>query len=109
MAAPHKLHLLEQRVLEGDSAQKEGWKRYDREFHLAMIEACGSANLLSLHAILYDKYLRYQMLVLTNRGQEAVDEHREMFEAALSRQADKAAAVLRIHIENGLKHTMKAF
>ncbi|MFG6546816.1 hypothetical protein [Phaeobacter sp. 22II1-1F12B] len=42
-----------------------------------MIQACGSQNLLSLHAVLYEKYLRYQMLVLTYRGQEAVEEHRK--------------------------------
>lgn len=109
VAAHHKLHLMEQRMLSGDPSQKEDWKRYDWEFHLAMIEACGSDNLLSLHSILYDKYLRYQMLVLTYRGQEAVDEHRAMFEAALARDADKAADILRIHIENGLEHTLNAF
>ncbi|MEX3007592.1 GntR family transcriptional regulator [Hoeflea sp. TYP-13] len=108
VAAHHKLHLMEQRMLAGDTSLKEDWKRYDWEFHLAMIEACGSGNLLSLHSILYDKYLRYQMLVLTYRGQEAVDEHREMFEAALARQADKAAEILQIHIEKGLEHTLAA-
>lgn len=109
VAAHHKLHLMEQRMLAGDTSLKEEWKRYDWEFHLAVIEACGSRNLLSLHAILYDKYLRYQMLVLTYRGQEAVDEHRAIFEAALSRNADQVATVLKSHIENGLEHTLAAF
>ena len=109
VAAHHKLHLLEQRMLQGDTSQKEDWKRYDWEFHLALIEACGSRNLLSLHAILYDKYLRYQMLVLTYRGEEAVEEHREMFNAALARETDRAAAVLKTHIERGLEHTLAAF
>ena len=109
VAAHHKLHLMEQRMLSGDTSQKEDWKRYDWTFHLAMIEACGSANLLSLHSILYDKYLRYQNLVLTYRGQEAVDEHRAMFEAALARRADEAADVLQTHIEKGLDHTLAAF
>ncbi len=108
VAAHHKLHLIEQRMLEGDSSLKEDWKRYDWEFHLAMIEACGSSNLLTLHSSLYDKYLRYQMLVLTYRGQEAVDEHQAMFEAALARQADEAANILQIHIEKGLEHTLAA-
>ena len=108
VAAHHKLHLMEQKMLNGDE-EKEGWKRYDWEFHLAMIEACGSTNLLSLHAILFDKYLRYQMLVLTNRGQEAVDEHRQMFDAALARNSDMATAVLKTHIEKGFEHALKAF
>ena len=109
VAAHHKLHLMEQKMLEGDDSQKEDWKRYDWEFHLALIEACGSKNLLSLHAVLYDKYLRYQMLVLTYRGEEAVEEHREMFNAALARDIESAARKLQTHIEKGLEHTLAAF
>ena len=93
VAAHHKLHLMEQKMSSGDDSQKEDWKRYDWEFHNALIQACGSRNLLSLHAVLYDKYLRYQMLVLTYRGQEAVEEHRDMFEAALDRNVDRAAQI----------------
>ena len=109
VAAHHKLHLMEQKMLSGDETQKEDWKRYDWEFHQALISACGSKNLLSLHAVLFDKYLRYQMLVLTYRGDEAVEEHREMFEAALARDADTSAAALKRHVEKGLEHTLLAF
>lgn len=109
VAAHHKLHLMEQKMLKGDDSQKEDWKRYDWEFHLALIEACGSKNLLSLHSVLYDKYLRYQMLVLTYRGKEAVEEHRKVFEAALARDIDTAAETLKTHIDKGLKHTLTAF
>lgn len=109
VAAHHKLHLMEQKILAGEADQQETWKRYDWEFHLALIEACGSQNLLRLHAILFDKYLRYQNLVLTNRGEEAVIEHREMFEAALERNAEKATQALCKHIENGLTHSLSAF
>ncbi len=108
VAAHHKLHLMEQRMLAGDLSQKEMWKRYDWEFHLAMIKACRSKNLLSLHATLYDKYLRYQMLVLTYRGQEAVEEHQAMFDATLARDADRAKACLKQHIERGLEHTLQS-
>jgi DNA-binding GntR family transcriptional regulator len=96
-------------MLSGDETNKEQWKRYDWEFHLAMIQACNSRNLLSLHATLFDKYLRYQMLVLTHRGEIAAQEHRAMFEAALARDAAKAQAILETHIRNGLSHAMAAF
>ncbi|MEM7239057.1 MAG: GntR family transcriptional regulator [Pseudomonadota bacterium] len=108
VAAHHKLHRMEQRMLSGDESQKEQWKRYDWEFHLAMIQACGSRNLLSLHSILYDKYLRYQMLVLTYRGEEAVLEHKTMFDAALARDVNKAERSLEDHIRHGLEHTLSA-
>ncbi|MGI3185886.1 GntR family transcriptional regulator [Nioella aestuarii] len=108
VAAHHKLHLLERQMLSGDETNKEQWKRYDWEFHLAMIQACNSRNLLSLHATLFDKYLRYQMLVLTHRGEIAAQEHRAMFQAALARDADKAQSILETHIRNGLSHAMAA-
>ena len=109
VAAHHKLHLMEKKMLSGDDSQKEDWKRYDWEFHLALIQACGSRNLLSLHSVLFDKYLRYQMLVLTYRGEVAVKEHRKILDAALERDIDKAALNLKTHIENGLTHTLAAF
>lgn len=109
VAAHHKLHLMEKKLLGGDTTSKEDWKRYDWEFHLALIEACGSANLLSLHSVLYDKYLRYQMLVLTYRGEEAVQEHEDMFRASLARDARKASEILKRHVEKGLEHTLQAF
>jgi DNA-binding GntR family transcriptional regulator len=108
VAAHHKLHLMEKKMLDGDESEKETWKRYDWEFHLALIQACNSNNLLKLHSTIYDKYLRYQMLVLTYRGEEAVAEHRAMFDAALARDAKLAVKHLEDHIRNGLDHTLEA-
>ncbi len=108
VAAHHKLHLIEQKMLAGDTSQKELWKRYDGEFHQALIQACNSQNLLSLHTTIFDKYLRYQMLVFTSRGQEAVEEHKTMFDAALARDPVRAKAALETHIRLGLEHTLTA-
>ena len=106
---PLKSSLAFYQIQEGDYTQKEAWKRYDWEFHLALIQACGSKNLLALHEILYDKYLRYQMLVLANRGEEAIAEHKEMLNAAIARDASAATEALKRHIEKGLEHTLEAF
>jgi len=108
VAAHHKLHLMEKKMLAGDESEKETWKRYDWEFHLALIQACNSNNLLTLHSTIYDKYLRYQMLVLTYRGEEAAEEHRAMFDAALARDAKLAVKHLKDHIDKGLNHTLAA-
>jgi DNA-binding GntR family transcriptional regulator len=108
VAAHHKLHLMERRMQSGDEAEKELWKRYDWEFHLALIRACNSNNLLALHAVLFGKYLRYQMLVLTYRGEIAAGEHKAIFEAALARDGETAAKLLKAHITNGLVHTLDA-
>jgi DNA-binding GntR family transcriptional regulator len=111
LAAHHKLHLTEQRMMTGDRSVTEQWKRYDWEFHQALIAACGSKVLLDAHAGVFDKYLRYQMISLTFRGQIAADEHRAMAEAALRHDASAAQLVLKRHIEGGVEHSLtgKAF
>ena len=58
--------------------------------------------------MLYDKYLRYMMLVVTFRGQEAFDEHRMMFDAALSRDTQRASDTLRQHVNLSLLQTVDA-
>jgi len=108
VAAHHKLRRVEDRMLLGDYSDKELWKRLDWEFHLALIQACNNKNLLALHAVLYDKYLRYMILVVTFRGEQAFDEHRTMFEAALSRDTGLASDTLRRHVNMSLFQTLDA-
>src|ERR671916_477503 len=61
VAAHHKLAFMEGRMMAGER-EAELWERYDREFHQALIEACGSQTLLDLYAAVFDQYLRYQMV-----------------------------------------------
>ena len=109
VAAYHKLKLMENRMQSGDLSEKELWKRCDWNFHKALISACQSSNLLAIHRIVYDKYLRYQMLVLTFRGESASCEHKDMLDAALSRDSQRARAILEQHVNLGLEHAMAAF
>lgn len=104
VAAHHKLHQMELKMIAGDRSVTKDWKRYDWEFHQALISACGSRTLMETHAAIFDKYLRYQMISLTFRGQIAADEHREMLDAALRRDAATAQDVLRRHVEAGVEH-----
>jgi DNA-binding GntR family transcriptional regulator len=108
LAAHHKLQLTERRMMDGDRSITEQWKRYDWEFHQALIAACGSRVLLEAHAGVFDKYLRYQMISLTFRGQIAADEHRQMLAAALAHDAATAQTVLRRHIDGGVEHSLAA-
>ena len=91
-----------------DETEKELWKRHDWKFHLALIRVCNSKNMLELHAVLFWKYLCYQMLVLTYRGDEAEQEHKDIFYATLARGSKTPALRLEEHITNGLVHTFDA-
>ena len=106
VAAHHKLASLERRMREGDRSETALWKRYDWEFHQALISACGSRVLMETHAAIFDKYLRYQMIALSFRGDIAADEHRVMHEAALARDAGTAVATLARHVEGGVEHAL---
>jgi DNA-binding GntR family transcriptional regulator len=98
VAAHHRLKVLETRMMAGEPGEAQTWKRYDREFHHALIEACGSQTLLDLYAGVFDQYLRYQMVAVVFRGQVAADEHRQLLDCALSRDAEGACALLDRHV-----------
>ncbi|ADZ71609.1 GntR family transcriptional regulator [Polymorphum gilvum] len=107
VAAYHKLHVLERRMMAGETEAREDWKRCDWEFHRALISGCGSRFLLDTHGAVFDKYLRYQMLTLTFRGEKAAREHKLLLDAALTHDAETAADVLREHILGGVEHSLK--
>lgn len=102
MAAHHRLHLIEQKMLAEDRSQKELWTRFNREFHQTMIRARNTQNIMSLNAVVFDTYLRCPLLLLTDRRADAIAERRTMFEAALARDMATAKAALDAHIRNGL-------
>lgn len=104
-AAHHKLVAMERRMLAGERGVTEQWKRYDREFHQALIAGCGSQTLLDIYAGVYDRYLRYQMVAVIFRGATAADEHQALLDCALRRDADAAVAILKAHIDGCLAHT----
>lgn len=106
VAAHHKLSVLERRMLAGDQASAETWKRYDREFHQTLIEACGSQSLLDLHVGVFDQYLRYQIVAVVFRGAVAADEHHQLIDCALARDADRARAVLAAHVNECVAYTI---
>ncbi len=111
VAAHHKLAFMERRMMAGgqEGTEPEGtelWKRYDREFHQALIEACGSQTLLDLYGGVFDQYLRYQMVAVVFRGEIAAEEHRQLLDCALARDADRACAVLTRHVNGCVAYTL---
>jgi len=108
VAAHHKLAFMERRMLAGEREGTEMWKRYDREFHQSLIEACGSQTLLDLYSGVFDQYLRYQMVAVVFRGEVAAQEHRAVLDCALRRNANEACAVLTRHVNECVAYTLKS-
>lgn len=106
VAAHHKLAAMERRMMGGESKEAELWKRYDREFHQALIAASGSQTLLDLYGRVFDQYLRYQMVAVVFRGEIAAEEHRMLLDCALRRDADRACDVLARHVNGCVAYTL---
>lgn len=108
VAAHYRLSRIEARMMSDATGDRTEWKRYDFEFHQTLIMGCQSAELMALHQTVFDKYLRYQMIYLTFRGQVAADEHRALLDAALARDTAAARATLIRHIDGGVAHALRA-
>src|SRR5688572_8048495 len=108
VAAHHKLAFMERRMIAGEREGTQLWKRYDREFHQVLIEACGSETLLDLYGGVFDQYLRYQMVAVVFRGEIAAREHRILLECTLSRDAGQACRVLDRHVNGCVAHTVES-
>jgi DNA-binding GntR family transcriptional regulator len=101
----HKLSTMETRVMQGDQSATPLWKRYDWEFHHALLSACGSKMLLETHSAVYDKYQRYLMIAVIFRGELSANEHHQLLECALKRDIESAKAVLIKHIQDCVTYT----
>lgn len=106
VSAHHKLSRMEARMLAGDRSDTARWKQYDREFHVALIAACGSAELLAAHQRIFDRFLRYQVLLVMFRGDVAAGEHDRLLAAALERDTEGARRLLADHIGACIDHTV---
>ncbi len=107
VCAHHKLAVMERRMLAGDRADQELWKRCDWDFHHALISACGSTVLMTTHASIFDRYLRYLMIAVVFRGEIAAREHQQLLECALARDSKRAQRVLVAHIDGCVDHALK--
>ena len=92
--------------MEQGLGELEQWKRYDGEFHQALISNCGSRVLMETHALVFDKYFRYQMVAFLYRGGEPAIQHKALLDSALRRDAEAAKAVLQSHVNNCVEHAL---
>ena len=82
----------------------EIWDARHKAFHTAIASGCGSRHLLQARAYLFDQAERYRQLWLrrTVLSEEALSlkrqEHSELVEAILARDATRASAMMQAHL-----------
>jgi DNA-binding GntR family transcriptional regulator len=108
VAAHHRLAAAEKKLLAGDVSRTIDWVRYDWEFHQAIVSACNSSTLMATLSSVFDRFLRYHMLAESFRGKSVVDDHKHLFDLAIQRDVEGAAAVVRRHVQSGVEHVLKS-
>jgi len=75
------------------------WETHHRGYHQALISACNSKILMDFCAELSQRTFRYRNLaeVVEYRDRHELEEHQQLQEAALSRDADLAVELLHKH------------
>lgn len=97
----YRLSKLEQ------SSEPITWKEWvplNSAFHRALVEGCGSHTLLEIRDMLSNKLYLYfgRLFNMPNWVQVNHQEHKELADATLARDADKACRVLSKHILGSL-------
>ncbi|MFI5934039.1 GntR family transcriptional regulator [Actinoplanes sp. NPDC051494] len=98
-AAHHRLAGTPAYERESDVHYSDAWAEAHRLFHRALLEGCGNEVLLSTFDRLWtDSELARRWSTLINPGRDGAAEHRAIEEAALVRDAGRAADLLRRHL-----------
>jgi GntR family carbon starvation induced transcriptional regulator len=104
-------HRLSRAPLPTNAADAEQWSHVHRQFHEALIAGCGSAWTLRLCRLLYDKSERYRNLAdraTQPSERNSVEEHRQLMDAAMARDAEKACELISAHFWETTQIILKA-
>jgi DNA-binding GntR family transcriptional regulator len=107
VSALHRLKKFEVARSEGQSMDE--WEQRHQEFHLALVDACGSPLLLQFCTTLRDLNDRYRRLFLASYklDRDVANEHQAIADAALTHDAEKAAQLLGEHIQRTARNVFK--
>lgn len=89
----------------------ENWAIHHRQFHMALLSACGSRWHMELAGLLFDQAERHRMLRAKAGPREKlkrdiVREHKQIFEAVLSRDVKASIRALERHYEATAKQVV---
>ncbi len=99
LASAHRLRRTEM-YAKVDRSLAPQWVVQHAAFHTALVGACGSKRLLSLHTQLYQQSERYRGLsVHVETHRDVGDEHQKIVDAALDRNAEALVELMLTHLK----------
>ncbi len=95
-----RLSETPERVPEDSPLLDPKWAKLHHEYHETLVSACDSPWLLRLREMLYAQSERYRRLSwrLSDFNRDLNSEHRQILDAALSRNAELAVSLLSSHL-----------
>ncbi|CCD90518.1 putative transcriptional regulatory protein, GntR family [Bradyrhizobium sp. ORS 375] len=98
VAAHHRMAATP--IAAADGSFSPAWTIAHGEFHAALAQACGSVWMMRVRDLLFVHNERYLDLARkTDRGnRDVAREHRELMEAALARDAERAVTIMTAHL-----------
>lgn len=111
IAAHHQLARTPRRRPGAPENINAEWAALHRAFHAKLLEPCASVHMLRLSENLADSTELYRRWAATSEAavhRDVEREHADILEAALSREADRLAALLRAHYETTVDVVLEA-
>ncbi len=99
LSSVHRLSRLESQPWSEE--MMANWTLAHRQFHEALFIGCGSPWTVKLCRLLYDKSERYRNLSAIEgkeRGRDVTNEHKELADAAMARDADALCRAIEAHL-----------
>jgi DNA-binding GntR family transcriptional regulator len=105
----HRLARTHRRLPAGAGRElSEEWEARHKEFHLLLLERCGSQWLIDFCSTMMDQAVRYRSLSMNVhpsllRREGAAAEHEALMQAVIERDADRACTLLADHYTTTLE------
>lgn len=105
----HRLARTHRRMpLQSGPESSEEWEARHKEFHMLLLDRCGSSWLLGFCSSMMDQAVRYRNLSMNVhpsllRREGAAAEHQALLDAAIERNADLACTLLADHYTTTLE------
>jgi DNA-binding GntR family transcriptional regulator len=115
LAALHRLSRTPLPASPTDYKAIEKWERLHKHFHMSLIAACGSPWRLHFCSILSDQFERYRRVMLMRMAtseptaRKVEEEHRQIAEAAVDRDSDRAPRLMADHFAESLSYVATQF
>lgn len=98
LGAHHRLERTAKTTADEPNRRSDEWSEAHRRFHATLLAGCGNEQLIEICRRLSDSGEPYRSLT-TPEPADVDAAHRELKEAALARDADRAAALCEQHIQ----------